>query len=546
MRKLLQRIASHPRLLIALGAAAMVLLAVHVVALPWLVRNRVQAALAASGLRGATFRVTHATLWGAGLSDLSVDGQRIERVSIDYSPRDLYHGRIDDLVLRGLQIRLTVNEDRIDAGALSMLLRGSGAPPTSRSSAQSGDALPLARLKLIDSFVLFKLPSRDVKLPVQGQLTRIEPGKFRVEGRINLDRPLLVDGTIDAKSNSLAINAATPGAQDEALLAVARAFAPEASVGTDGPVSLAASIHWANGKGQAQARLEVLSAGESPASQPAQANVRIAGGVLQLVSTFGKSSPTLTAELKQMSFSETEHGVDAQNVSGSVKISGFSPLTTPPDQVLTVGRLKYGDTELTGGQIRFRAENGAILIARTSWDFLGGEVFAQDVRLGIENKPLHVTLQAKDVDLHQVLEKFARGKAQGQGKLNARLPITISRSGISFGDGFIEAEGTGSLSVTDADAIAPVADAAAKNAAAGSQAQVKQNIIQALKDFQFDTLRAEVKNENGRPVAYARLSGHGRGGARQGIIYDWRITGLDEAVRSLLKLRTAVNAAASH
>src|SRR5439155_23659113 len=104
---------------------------------------------------------------------------------------------------------------------------------------------------------------------------------------------------------------------------------------------------WLNGRGDAEARVQVLHAPEaatsqsppsSPSSLPASsaANLRLAEGVLHVVSSFGgQTPPKLTAELKQISFSEVEHGIEAEGVSGGVAITSFKPLATPPGQMLT-------------------------------------------------------------------------------------------------------------------------------------------------------------------------------------------------------------------
>jgi hypothetical protein len=38
-------------------------------------------------------------------------------------------------------------------------------------------------------------------------------------------------------------------------------------------------------------------------------------------------------------------------------------------------------------------------------------------------------------------------------------------------------------------------------------------------------------------VAYVRISGHGQTGAKQALDYDLRITGLNELIQSVLKIR---------
>ena len=76
----------------------------------------------------------------------------------------------------------------------------------------------------------------------------------------------------------------------------------------------------------------------------------------------------------------------------------------------------------------------------------------------------------------------------------------------------------------------------------GSSDQVKRNIAEALRDFEYDRLTAKLTNEAGAGLtAYVNLKGHGRTGAKQAIEYDARIRGLDDLLRSYLNISDALD-----
>jgi hypothetical protein len=163
--------------------------------------------------------------------------------------------------------------------------------------------------------------------------------------------------------------------------------------------------------------------------------------------------------------------------------------------------------------------------------------------------PVKLTLRAENVELRDILATYAKDKLDGRGKISGELPIVIDGRDIRFGDGQLSAGDGGRLQIKDPKTLAEVSELAGTAAAAGaasaggSAAQIKQNIAEALRDFEYDRLTARLSNEpgpRGGLVAYVNMKGHGRTGARQAIEYDARIRGLDELLRSYLDISDAL------
>jgi hypothetical protein len=232
----------------------------------------------------------------------------------------------------------------------------------------------------------------------------------------------------------------------------------------------------------------------------------------------------------------------AEGVTGVISFTDLAPPATSQPQRLTASRLKIGDMELTDGRIEFEVKPGGdVLVRQTNWNWLGGQLFATDFAIPRAG-PMTVTVRLRDVELGQVLNMLAEKKASGQGKLSGELPVTVDGSRVHFGNGTLTSIAGGNLQIKDAATLAPAAQAAlAVAAAGGSQEQIKNDIIQALSDFQYDRLTGRLVNEPDGLAAYVRMSGHGRTGARQALDYDLRVHGVDAVLRSYTSYREATN-----
>jgi hypothetical protein len=96
------------------------------------------------------------------------------------------------------------------------------------------------------------------------------------------------------------------------------------------------------------------------------------------------------------------------------------------------------------------------------------------------------------------------------------------------------AEGGGSLRIIETTAI----DAAVgQSIQAGAGEQVRQGVVEALKDFQYDALRAQLVAASDESTAIVKISGRGRTGKRQPIELDLRVRGLDKLLNAYLGIQ---------
>jgi hypothetical protein len=207
--------------------------------------------------------------------------------------------------------------------------------------------------------------------------------------------------------------------------------------------------------------------------------------------------------------------------------------------------LQLGGVKFANGSVEFQVNDASdILVSRTEWQTFGGSVSIENVAIRA-GQPIAATVHATGIDLKDLLATFAKDKASGEGKLSGELPIVVDGSNVRFGSGRAIALDRGRLQIKDAAAVAPVAEGAAAAGGTPSQSeQIKQKIVEALSDFEYDRLDARLESDaRGGLSAFVRVSGRGRTGAKQPIDYDLRIHGLDGLLRSYLGVRRAMNEA---
>ncbi len=545
MRVVNRRFLLRKRVLIPLVSGIGLLLLSWFVLLPWVVRGRVDAVLKRLNLRDATYRVTRATPWTSTVRDIDAgDGNRIDELRVTYSIEGLWNRRVDNIRIKGLQLTADVREGGATIKPLEAIIRGapSASQPTARTVADDVAATasdwPFRSVRVEDSELIVRTADRSIALPFKATL-RWPQLHAEVAG-------VMVDGAIgDPEATNVRFSGDAVSGDD--LTAVLRALVPEAPVTIAGVLRITGSLARAGEKTTFDVEIVASAATEeaaAPTTKIAGTNVAVEEGVFHLEGAFGGGSRSLKVTAKDVMLAEASAGAKASGVSAEMLFDNQSAATTQPTQIVRVEKLSASKFDLTDGIVRFGfASDGTLNVQEARANFLGGAVSASDVKLAPE-QPVAVTLRVENVELHEMLKLIAQGKATGEGKVNGHLPLVFANGEVQLGEGAAEATAGGMLSVTDTAALESIAGGAAaevKSATAAPQAQVRQNIVSALKDFQYESLTARLRNdpENGL-VAYVRMQGKGRTGAKQALDYDLRVTGLNDLLRSMLGLHRTV------
>ena len=528
LRGAIKRRLRRPRTLITLGSALVLVLIVHFVVMPWVVRGRVRAALDEAGFGSATFRVTSALPWATELRDLVLDKNSvIDRARVKYNVVSLWNREVDEIVLSGATLSADPDKWPVEKKA--------GASPRATTlPKKAGLQLPFNRLSVYGSTLVLKDGSR---IPFEGTLLR---GPLEVTYRVSSkEHGLEVLGTIARTFNAGKVAGYLSHARGEVITSLLRTYVDDLPVKFSGRAGGELKVAWDEHGTRATTAFEIAGGSIDKASD---AKLILARGVFVGEADIGPATrPTVTAKLRDVDLATPD--LTATGVSGAVTLLDLSPPRTAPRQRLGANLLKIGDTEFANGQIEFEVnENGDIFVRQTRWDFLGGQVYANDVQVPQEG-PVKMTLRADKVELRDILAAYAKDKLAGTGRISGYLPVTIDGRNITFGEGRLNSLAGGQLKITDPDTLAEVAEVAgaAASSGAGSPQQVKQNIAEALRDFEYDQVTARLTNDPDGLAAYILIKGHGRTGARQALVYEPRIHRLDDVIRLSLDLQRALN-----
>ena len=533
----------HLRLLLVIALSlAVALLIGQFLILPMLLRQQIMQALHEAGIDAIRFRVTRASFWGAELKDVSAgDGSavRIDRIALDYSPGDLKQGRLNAIRVIGATLRLAVKDGQFDLTPLQSLIsrRPPGAAPATSRPTENGSVLPLGRIELTGSRLVLLTPKEPVEVPLGGSLVPQSDGRLSVSVQVGEERSLVLGAEVKGTHATFA-GSADPG---RTLLTV-RTIWPDADVSVDGTIKVAGHLDWGD-EPAGEARLEIFAPSGTTPPASIESKLHLSAGVYEVSARFGdtNSEPPFRLKVSKAAFAMADQGFSATGIDGDVALNTVSSLVTPPTQKLTVGLLKIGEIEMKDGVLEFQMKDSShMVVEHTAWKWLGGDVWAD--HFVISGEPLQITLHAREVELNELLVLTAKEKASGQGKLSGDIPVVIDGSNIQFGTGSIAAATGGNVQIKDMAAIAPTAEAAAQAASATSSDQIKKNVIEALSDFQYDTLAMNLeKTANGGLIGHVKMKGRGRTGAKQPLNYELNVTGLDKVLRGYLRIREGLS-----
>ncbi|MEE4240216.1 MAG: YdbH domain-containing protein [Desulfopila sp.] len=127
-----------------------------------------------------------------------------------------------------------------------------------------------------------------------------------------------------------------------------------------------------------------------------------------------------------------------EDISGKLVFDDLPALRSRPGQRLDIGKLEFGRIRMSDAEVYFRVDAAdSIFIEKVKLNWCGGRVETAGVTVNRTMKNLDATLYCDRLRYVELLDQLGIGDAEGDGSLNGRLPVTISRQGIEFDNGFL-------------------------------------------------------------------------------------------------------------
>lgn len=226
----------------------------------------------------------------------------------------------------------------------------------------------------------------------------------------------------------------------------------------------------------------------------------------------GRLVPRATLTVTGANARSTEAGVDVKGLSGALAADTFAPFGTPGGQRLSVAGLAFGDVKMTDASLAFRVEAGALVVEQAEADWLGGRVSARGARFDPAKPRFETTLYAEQLSLKEILAFAAEGRATGEGVMSGKLPVAVDWPRVQLGQGYLRSQSpAGELQVLDTQLLADTMERSDPRFTSDPDlAEVKNRVVRALADFEYDALTFNFEEESGGLV---RINTHGKGRA---------------------------------
>jgi len=413
-------------LLLALALAAAVGYARRVPLAERLLLDRI----ASLGVSPAALHVTGLDARGISIADLVIGAAeapdlKIAVIAASWSLAGLREGRLDSLHVSGVELRGTQRDGRLSLGALDALLAG-------EASADAAPALPASEIAIEAARVRIETPQGLATGTLGGSLQSAADGIIAGQFKLALDGAgLRARGTLD-----LAGSLETP------------------------------TFH---------------SLLEADQGLPIAGRIEVRGTVAR-----EKGERVFDATVALRNASYTSDLVRISGANGVIALRG-PPLRTPKSQIVSLAKVDVG-VPLTDGLVEFTLRrDGTIAIALATLHIADGELRAQDVVLDPDAKQTQVTLQARGLDLTELLAHVDLPGIEGTGQVEGQVPLTRKGSSLVVTGGVLHAaESGGTIRYT------PSEETRALGAARPSDLGIA---LDAFSDFHYEILEAHLDGE---------------------------------------------------
>jgi hypothetical protein len=275
----------------------------------------------------------------------------------------------------------------------------------------------------------------------------------------------------------------------------------------------------------------------------------------ELEGTVSLSRKGLVPDLRVRAFEATATSADGERefsgIDADVRIRSFATFETPGAQHLSFREAKVGDIVVSDGSLRFQIEDlRSILLERAEWR-LGetGKFWAYAVRLDPQEPDVDVELFTEGLSLADWLSVVTVDNATGAGVLYGRLRLQVRTKphlDVTLGEGFLHAEGAGTISLKEPEVARDVLDRHLPDMGGGEEEDynkiVKDRIVRTLEAFEFDDLKFDItQRSSGSMTLRLHVAGQGREPPHQGLDLTVNVNGFEELIGPALAVKLKID-----
>ncbi len=177
-----------------------------------------------------------------------------------------------------------------------------------------------------------------------------------------------------------------------------------------------------------------------------------------------------------------EKNIRIEDIDCSIEFPDLPNLRTSPSQRCSVTTADISSLHFSDAEVTFRLEDSqALFIEKSLIRWCDGTLESGSLRLSKKIPEIDTTFYCSRINLGKLLEQFGFKGTQGEGSLNGKLPVKISRNSIEFDDGFLfSTPGAGGIvRFTDTDLLR-------QGIGAASEAGYINYSLKALEDFTYN------------------------------------------------------------
>jgi hypothetical protein len=212
----------------------------------------------------------------------------------------------------------------------------------------------------------------------------------------------------------------------------------------------------------------------------------------------------MTLGLRNARVTLSDTGLVLDGLSMNLAFPDALALRSAPRQVVRVSKVSLGDIVATDVSADFQIESPtSVFIEQSRFKWCGGNVDTQAFRISPGIHDYRLTLYCDRLNLAGILEQFGAAKADGEGTVNGRIPVTFSGRRLSFQDGFLYSTpgGGGKIKLADSKMLSaglpPDSPEAVQMAIAN----------EALKDFEYTWVRLNLGTEDKELLLQLKFDG---------------------------------------